>query len=107
MKTDQQIQADVMDELKWDPILDSAEIGVAVKNGVVTLTGEVSSFAKKMAAENATKRVKDVRGVAEEITVKLSVDGQRTDQDIIQAALSSLKWNTSVPNDQIKLKVEN
>jgi osmotically-inducible protein OsmY len=107
MKSDQQIQTDVMDELKWDPILDSAEIGVAVKNGVVTLSGQVSSYAKKIAAENAVKRVRDVKGLAEEISVKLPIDGRRTDAEIAAAALNALKWNSNVPDDKITLKVEN
>ncbi len=106
MKTDKQLQADVMDELKWDPILDAAEIGVAVKNGVVTLSGEVSSYAKKIAAENATKRVRDVKGIAENISVKLLLDGKRSDAEIAGAILNAIKWNSSVPDDKIKVKVE-
>ncbi len=107
MKPDKELLEDVIDELKWDPILHATEIGVTVKNGIITLSGQVNSYSKKLAAENAVKRVKDVRGLAEEINVKLSIAGQRTDAEIAQAAVSALKWNDSVPDDKIKVKVEN
>jgi osmotically-inducible protein OsmY len=107
MKTDQQLQQDVMDELKWDPLLTASEIGVSVKNCVVTLSGYVNSYSKKLAAENAAKRVKGVRAVAEDIEIRLGMDGRRNDTEIAQAALNALKWNTNVPDERIKLKVEN
>lgn len=107
MKTDKQLQTDVMDELKWDPILDAAEIGVAVKNGIVTLSGEVSTYAKKLAAENAAHRVKDVKGIAQEITVKLLLDGIRTDAEIAGAAINALRWSSNVPDEKISVKAEN
>jgi osmotically-inducible protein OsmY len=107
MKNDQQLQQDVMDELKWDPSLSPSEIGVSVKNGVVTLSGHVNSYTKKQAAERATKRVKGVRAVAEDLTVKLDHDGMRDDTDIAQAALNALLWDSSVPDEKIKIKVEN
>ena len=107
MKTDNQLQADVMDELKWDPKINSSEIGVIVKNGIVTLSGTVDSYAKKLSAEEAAKRVKDVKGIAEEINVRLSLDGKRTDTDIAETAVNALKWNNSVPDDKIKVSVEN
>ena len=107
MKTDQQLQHDVMEELKWDPVLNASEIGVSVKNGIVTLSGYVNSYSKKIAAENATKRVKGVRAVAEDIEVKLGVDGKRNDTEIADAAINALKWNTNVPDERVKLKVEN
>lgn len=107
MKTDQQLQQDVMDELKWDPLLTASEIGVSVKNGVVTLSGYVNSYSKKLAAENAAKRVKGVRAVAEDIEIRLGTDGRRNDTEIAEAALNALKWNTNVPDERIKLKVEN
>lgn len=107
MKTDEQLQLDVMDELKWDPVLTASEIGVSVKNGIVTLSGYVSSYSKKVAAENAAKRVKGVKAVAEEIEVRLGADGKRNDTQIAEAAISALKWNTNVPDDRLKLKVEN
>ncbi len=107
MKTDQQLQSDVMDELKWDPILNASEIGVSVKNGVVTLSGYVNTYSKKLAAENAVKRVKGVKAVAEDIEVRFGVNDHRNDTEIAEAALDALKWNTNVPDESIKLKVEN
>ncbi len=107
MKTDSEIQKDVMDELGWEPLLNATEIGVAVKNAIVTLSGTVDTYAKKMAAEAASKRVMGVKAVVEEIDVRLSSMGRRTDADIAQAALNALTWNTSIPEDRIKLKVEN
>lgn len=107
MKTDQQLQQDVMDELKWDPLLAASEIGVSVKNGVVTLSGYVNSFSKKYAAENAAKRVKGVQAVAEDIQVRLGFDGKRTDSEIAEMALNALKWDTEVPDSDLRLKVEN
>ena len=107
MKTDLQIQQDVMDELSWDPILTASEIGVTVKNGVVTLTGYVNNYSKKLAAENAAKRVKDVKAVAMDIEIKLPSDGKRTDADIAAAVLNALKWSSFVPDDRVKPEVEN
>ena len=89
MKNDQQLQQDVMDELKWDPILTASEIGVSVKNGVVTLSGYVNSYSKKIAAENAAKRVKGVSAIAEDINVRLGLDDERTDTEIAEAALDA------------------
>ena len=106
MKTDQQLQSDVLDELRWDPRLDSPEIGVSVKNGIVTLTGHVGNYTKKLAAEEAAKRVKDVKGIVEEITVQLSTDGKRTDQELALAAINALKWNNVVPDQDIRVEVE-
>lgn len=107
MKNDQQLQQDVMDELKWDPILTASEIGVSVKHGVVTLSGYVNSYSKKIAAENAAKRVKGVSAVAEDIEVRLGLDDERNDTQIAEAALDALKWNSNVPDEHIQIKVEN
>ena len=106
MKTDAQLQEDVIEELKWDPKLNAAEIGVAVKNGIVILSGHVDNYTKKLAAEEAVKRMKDVKGIAEEITVQLSFDGKRTDEELAQAAVNALKWNNAVPDQNIKVEVE-
>jgi osmotically-inducible protein OsmY len=105
MKTDSEIQKDVMDELKFEPMLDSTEIGVAVKDGVVTLTGTVSNYAKKFAAENATWRVKGVKAVAEELVVKLGEGDILTDTEVAASVVSTLRWNTVIPDEQIKIKV--
>ena len=77
MKSDSEIQKDVMDELRWVPSLNSTEIGVAAKSGVVTLSGQVDSFPKKIAAERAAKRVAGVKAVAEDIEVKLSPSAKK------------------------------
>jgi osmotically-inducible protein OsmY len=93
MKSDPQLQQDVMNELKWEPTIHAEEIGVAVKDGVVTLFGNVDSYAKKGAAEHAAKRVAGVKAVAEEIKVKLAGTYRRSDEDIARAAPNYLKWN--------------
>ena len=106
MKTDYQIQEDVMEELKWQPFLKASEIGVAVKNGIVTLSGHVDSYSKKITAENAAKNVAGVKAVAEEIEVGISPSYNRTDAEIAEAVLNALKWHTAVQEDKIKVKVE-
>ena len=104
MKTDEQLQRDVMDEIKWEPSATAARIGVAAANGVVTLSGTVGSYAEKWSVERAAQRVLGVKGIAEEITIHLSGQDARTDAEIAEAALSSLKWHVWVPND-IQVKV--
>jgi osmotically-inducible protein OsmY len=107
MKTDSQIKMDVQDELDWEPSIDETKIGVAVDDGVVTLSGEVDSYAKKIAAEKAAKSVYGVKAVAEDIMVKYSSSFTRSDTEIAKAALNALKWHSSVPNDTVMVKVEN
>jgi hypothetical protein len=97
MKTDAQLQQDVMNELKWEPTLHAAEIGVGVKDGVVTLSGNVDSYAKRGAAEHAVKRVAGVKAVAEEIKVQLAGTYRRSDEDIARAASNILQWDLWVP----------
>lgn len=106
MKSDYQIQEDVMEELKWQPFLKASEIGVAVKNGVVTLSGHVDSYSKKVAAENAAKKVVGVKAVAEEIEVGISPSHRKTDAEIAEAVLNALKWHNAVQEEKIKIKVE-
>jgi osmotically-inducible protein OsmY len=106
MKTDAQLQKDVMDELKWEPLLTSSEVGVSVKNGVVTLSGLVDSYSKKLAAEKAVKRVQGVKAVAEDIQVGVSTGFRKTDAEIAEACIAALKWHTAVQEEKIKLKVE-
>lgn len=106
MKTDAQIQHDVIDQLKWEPALNAAEIGVSVKNGVVTLSGIVDSFYKKITAELTASKVAGVRAVAEDIQVGVSPVFRRTDTEIAEYILNALKWNTAVPDERIKVKVE-
>lgn len=107
MKTDKQLQQDVLDELVWEPSVDAAEIGVSVENGVVILNGTVKSLTEKWTAERVTQRVEGVRAVTDELAVKLAGDSQHKDPDIAQAAVNALDWNTSVPRNRIKVLVEN
>jgi osmotically-inducible protein OsmY len=104
--TDLQLKKHVLNELEWEPSLHAEEIGVAVKNGIVTLTGTVSTFGEKLAAERATKRVRGVRGFADKIEVKLATSTRRSDADIARAAADALCWNTDVPTERITLHVE-
>jgi osmotically-inducible protein OsmY len=96
-----------MSELKWEPGIQSAEIGVGVRDGVVTLSGNVDSYAKKWAVERAAKRVAGVKGVAEEIKVSLLGSYKRSDADIARTASSMLNWNHQVPSDRVKVMVQN
>ncbi|RKR84695.1 osmotically-inducible protein OsmY [Mucilaginibacter gracilis] len=107
MKTNQELQKDVQDAIKWEPLLNAAEIGVTAKDGVVTLTGTVDSYAKKIEAEDATKNVAGVKAVAEEITIKYSDFGKKSDTEISNEVLKAWKWNWQIPEDKIKVKVEN
>jgi osmotically-inducible protein OsmY len=95
-----------MDELKWEPFLKASEIGVAVTNGIVTLSGTVDTYGKKVSAEIAAKRVAGVKAVAENIEVKLLNGGKKTDTEIAAAVLNAIKWHSSIPDDKIKVKVE-
>jgi osmotically-inducible protein OsmY len=106
MKTDLQIQRDVMDELKWEPFLDSAEIGVAVKNGIVTLSGIVDSYMKKLTAEKTAKKVAGVKAVAEDIQVGISPNYRKSDAEIAEAVINSLKWHSAIKDEKVKMKVE-
>lgn len=107
MKTDAEIQKHVIEELKWEPAIHSSEIGVAVKNGVVTLSGTVDTYLEKKTAEKAALKVAGVKGVAEDIEIKLSYHDQKSDAELAQAVVNALKWNVLVPDDKIKIKVEN
>lgn len=106
MKTDSQLQQDVMAELMWEPAVHAAQIGVEVKDGVVTLAGEVSSYTEKLNAERAAQRVSGVQALAVEMTVKLSQFGLRTDADIAESAKNILSWSSSLPADAVKVLVE-
>jgi osmotically-inducible protein OsmY len=97
-KSDSQLQQDVETELRWDPRVNAAHIGVTVEGGAVTLLGAVDTFPEKWAAEAATKRVFGVRTVAHDLTVKISSDHQRTDTDIAAAVQSALKWDVFTPS---------
>jgi osmotically-inducible protein OsmY len=103
--TDEQIHRDVLAELKWDARVLPNEIGVAVKDGVVTLTGWVDFYSKKWAAEEAAHRVRGVKAVANDIEVQLSGSGQRTDPEIAEAAIRALMWDALLPTDLIHVTV--
>jgi osmotically-inducible protein OsmY len=103
MKTDPELRRDVERELEWDPSIDARNIAVAAKNGVVTLTGHVSSYSDKWRAESIAKRVAGVTALANEIEVKLS--GERTDTDIAEAARTALRLDGRVPAESIKVIV--
>lgn len=95
-----------MAELKWQPFLNSSEIGVAVKNGIVTLSGIVDTFSKKLAAERAAKNVAGVKAIAEDIQIGVSPVYRKTDTEIAEAVVNALKWHSAVPDDKIQVKVE-
>jgi len=104
-RTDEQIQRDVLAELKWDARVAPNEIGVMVKDGVVTLTGWVDSFSKRWAAERAAHRVRGVKAVANDIEVRLLASAERTDADIAAAVTRALEWDAFVPIDNLDVTV--
>ncbi|MDB5491903.1 MAG: ornithine aminotransferase [Micavibrio sp.] len=106
MPQDAQLQREVVAELNWEPSVTAAHIGVVANAGIITLSGHVESYSEKYAAEQATYRVKGVLGVAEEIQVQLPFERQRGDEDIATAAIERLSWDTFVPPDAVKVKVE-
>ena len=105
--TDSELQRDVLEELRWEPSVEAAHIGVSIKDGVVTLTGHVLSFVEKFAAERSAKRVHNVKAVANELEVKLPGSSRRTDEDIALSVVNALKANFSVPKDKVKVKISN
>ena len=104
-RTDAQIQTDVLAELKWEPRVLPNEVGVTVKDGVVTLTGWVDSYTKRWAAEDAAHRVRGVKAVANDIEVRISREGERTDTDIAAAAVRALEWDAFVPISKLDVTV--
>lgn len=107
MKNNAELQTDVQNAIKWEPLLNAAEIGVTAKDGVVSLTGFVDSYAKKMEAENAAKKVIGVKALVENIEVKFPSTFTKTDAEVAKEVLTGLKDNWSVPDDKVKVKVEN
>lgn len=104
-RTDEQIQKDVLAELKWEPRVLPNEIGVAVKDGIVTLSGWVDSYVKRWAAEEAAHRVPGVKAVVNDVEVRLPLSAERTDPDIAAAAIRALEWDAMVPTDKIEVTV--
>jgi osmotically-inducible protein OsmY len=107
MKNDAQIQTDVQNQLKWEPEMNAAQIGVAVNNGIVTLSGIVDTYPKKLTAERIAKNVIGVKAVALDIQVGISPVNRKSDTEIAEACVNALRWDSSVPDDKIKVRVEN
>ena len=106
MVRDLELRQDVLDELEFEPSVNAAHIGVTANKGVVTLTGFVTSYAEKAAAERAARRVKGVKAIAEEIEVRLPSHTKRADDEIAARAVDILKWQVGFPADRINVKVE-
>jgi osmotically-inducible protein OsmY len=106
MKTNEELQKDVQNAIKWEPLLNAAEIGVTAKDGVVSLTGVVDSYSKKLEAENAAKNVAGVKAVVEKIEIKFNSSWNKSNADIANEVLNALKSNWVVPKDKVKVKVE-
>lgn len=106
MKTDMELQKDVVDELRWEPRIKSDEIGVAVHDGVVTLTGNVADYAQRRLAAKAVERVAGVRAVAQELTVKVPSAYKRSDTDLARQVVNALAWDIEVPDQKITAKVD-
>jgi len=106
MKSNEKLQSDVQDALKWEPLISAAEIGVTVKDGIVTLTGTVNSYLKKLEAEDAAKNVAGVKAVVEKIQVDFNGLGSKKDSEIATDIISAFRWNMEIPNDVVKVKVE-
>ena len=107
MKTDAQLQKDILAELAWDPAINATDVGVIVKDGVVTLTGHLTNFAEKYAAERSVRRVSGVKALAVEIEVRLSPSYKRSDSDVAAAVQRAIDWNVVVPDNCIQPTVEN
>lgn len=106
MKTDQDLEFDIAAELLWDPAVTVAGLDVTVKDGVATIKGEVGSFAQNDAVASAAHRVSGLRGLVLQLEVKLQPDHKRSDEELRAAALSALHWNSLVPDDQVRVEVE-
>jgi osmotically-inducible protein OsmY len=106
MKSNQVLQSDVQDAIKWEPLLHAAEIGVTAQEGVVSLSGVVDSYAKKLEAETAAKKVIGVKALIENIEVKFPSSWTKTNLEVANAVLAALNSNWSVPKDKVTVKVE-
>ena len=106
MKTNAQLESEVMEAIKRDPLLKKVEVGVIAKDGVVTLSGDVDTYARKLSVENATRAVSGVKAIIEKIDIDTSSRQAKTDEEIAVEVLHALKWNIDVPAEKIKVKVE-
>ena len=102
---DLQFRQDILDELEFEPSIDAAHLGVAAENGVVTLTGHVSSYVEKLAAVKAVRRVKGVRGIADDIEVRFFGDKKTADDEIAKRAIDILSWDTTLPGSLVQITV--
>lgn len=107
MKSNEDLQRDVQNAIKWEPLLHAAEIGVTAIDGVVTLTGTVDSYAKKTEAEEAAKKVSGLKALVEKIEIKFSSTWKKDDNELAIEILNALKWNWEIPSEGITVKVEN
>lgn len=101
------LRKDILEELEFDPSVEARHIGVAVGHGIVTLTGHVGSFAERAAVERIVARVRGVRGIAQEIQVRLPANRKTNDDEIAERALKIIAWDTTIPTDRIQVRVEN
>lgn len=106
MKSDTDLKSDVIAELRWNPAVAPTQIGVAVRDGIVTLSGQVDSYLQKCAAERAVMRVAGVRGIAIDLEVRLEPHAERSDTEIALAAAQALRWHSLVPEDKVRVEVE-
>jgi osmotically-inducible protein OsmY len=106
IKSDSQLQRDVIEELRWDPSIGRMEVGVACKDGVITLSGNVDSFSRKFSVVKAAERVAGVKAVAEEMKIVLPTDSIRPDTDIAHAVVEGLRWDVDVPEEGVKARVD-
>lgn len=107
MIDNEELQKNVLEAIKWEPLLNAAEIGVTAKDGVVTLTGTVNSYKKKLQAEDATKTVVGVRAIVEKIEINFGDTNKKDDAEIATEILGAFRWNWDIPSDRVKVKVEN
>lgn len=107
MKTDKQLHQNVVDALEWEPSIKHDDIAVGVKDGVVTMSGYVDSFAAKVKAERIVERMSGVKALADELKVKIPYASQRPDTEIAHEVVNAFRWNIEVPDDRVKAKVEN
>jgi osmotically-inducible protein OsmY len=104
--SDSSLRQDIIDELDFEPSIDAADIGVAVEDGVATLTGHVPTYAQKITVEDVVRRVKGVKGVAQQIEVRPFGTNRTADDEIAKRALSAISWNTAIPDDAVQVKVQ-
>lgn len=104
--SDLSLRQDIIDELDFEPSIDAADIGVAVENGIVTLTGHVPTYSQKVTVEDVVRRVKNVKGIAQEIEVRPIGSNRTADDEIAKRAVNILRWNTPIPEGTVQVKVQ-